>query len=70
MTLRDQALSLLGGWTAPDAEQESLRQRYVAHLGAHPDAAYRHCRPDHLTAGALVVSADHRQVLLTLHAKA
>ncbi len=70
MTLRDQALSLLGGWTAPDAEQESLRQRYVAHLGAHPDAAYRQCRPDHLTAGALVVSADHRQVLLTLHAKA
>ena len=70
MSLHASALSLLSGWVAPDAEQEALRQRYVEHLEAHADATYRHCRPDHLTAGALLVSADHRQVLLTLHAKA
>ena len=70
MTLRDSALATLRGWTAPDAGQEALRARYVAHLEAHADAAYRECRPDHLTAGALVVSVDLERVLLTLHAKA
>lgn len=70
MTLRDAALATLRGWTAPDAGQEALRARYVAHLEAHADGVYRSCRPDHLTAGALVVSADRSQVLLTLHAKA
>jgi 8-oxo-dGTP pyrophosphatase MutT (NUDIX family) len=70
VSLHASALSLLSGWDAPDADQERLRRRYVEHLHAHADAPYRHCRPDHLTAGALVVSADRRQVLLTLHAKA
>jgi len=70
VSLRDSALATLGGWAAPDADQEALRARYVAHLESHADATYRTCRPDHLTAGALVVSSDHRQVLLTLHAKA
>jgi 8-oxo-dGTP pyrophosphatase MutT (NUDIX family) len=70
VSLHASALSLLSGWVAPDAGQEALRRRYVEHLEAHADATYRHCRPDHLTAGALLVSADHRQVLLTLHAKA
>ena len=70
MSLHAEARSLLQGWSAPDAGQEALRRRYVAHLAADPDAADRGCRPDHLTAGALVVSADHREVLLTLHAKA
>jgi 8-oxo-dGTP pyrophosphatase MutT (NUDIX family) len=70
VTLHASALSLLGGWAAPDAGQEALRQRYVEHLEAHGDATYRRCRPDHLTTGALLFSADHRQVLLTLHAKA
>jgi 8-oxo-dGTP pyrophosphatase MutT (NUDIX family) len=70
VSLHASALSLLGGWAAPDAGQEALRQRYVEHLETHADATYRHCRPDHLTAGALLVSADHSHVLLTLHAKA
>ena len=30
----------------------------------------RACHPAHLTAGALVLSADRSHVLLTLHAKA
>jgi 8-oxo-dGTP pyrophosphatase MutT (NUDIX family) len=63
-------MALLQGWTAPDPGQEALRRRYVDHLAAHPDGTERGCRPDHLTAGALVFSADRREVLLTLHAKA
>jgi 8-oxo-dGTP pyrophosphatase MutT (NUDIX family) len=70
VSLHSSAVELLGQWVAPDTGQEALRRRYVSLLEAHDDAVYRHCRPDHLTAGALVLSADHRQVLLTLHAKA
>ena len=70
MTLHADALALLSAWPAPTAEQELLRQRYVAHLGEHADGLTRDCYPDHLTASTLVVSADRRRVLLTLHAKA
>jgi 8-oxo-dGTP pyrophosphatase MutT (NUDIX family) len=70
VSLHAEALSVLRDWHAPDEAQEALRRRYVAHLERHPDGTYRGCRPDHLTAGTLVVSADHREVLLTLHAKA
>ena len=68
--LHADALRVLAGWRPPDAQQEALRRRYVAHLDAHPDGMTRDCFPDHLTASALVVSADASQVLLTLHAKA
>ena len=68
--LHDDALAVLRCWAAPDAGQERLRASYVDHLGAHPDGLTRDCTPDHLTAGALVVSADRTRVLLTLHAKA
>ncbi len=47
-----------------------LRDRYVEHLLAHEDGVYRECSPDHLTASVLVLSHDHNEVLLTLHAKA
>jgi 8-oxo-dGTP pyrophosphatase MutT (NUDIX family) len=68
--LRDDALRVLQGWSAPDDRQERLRREYVGHLERHADGASRDCYPDHLTAGALIVSADRSQVLLTLHAKA
>lgn len=68
--LRDDALRVLRGWPAPDGRQERLRQEYVDHLEAHADGVSRDCYPDHLTTGALIVSADRSQVLLTLHAKA
>jgi 8-oxo-dGTP pyrophosphatase MutT (NUDIX family) len=68
--LRDDALATLRAWHAPDAAQEQLRQAYVDHLDARPDGTERECHPAHLTAGALVLSADRTQVLLTLHAKA
>jgi len=68
--LYDDALGVLRSWRAPDAEQESWRAEYVAHLEAHPDGLAKACFPDHLTAGALVLSHDGSRVLLNLHRKA
>ena len=67
MTLHGDAHDVLTGWTAPDAEQDRLRQAYLAHLDEHPDAMSRGCHPDHLTASALIVDHTGTQVLLTLH---
>jgi 8-oxo-dGTP pyrophosphatase MutT (NUDIX family) len=64
------ALADLRAWTPPTADQDRLRDRYVAHLSGRLDALSRSCRPDHLTASTMVVSADGERVLLTLHAKA
>jgi 8-oxo-dGTP pyrophosphatase MutT (NUDIX family) len=64
------ALATLSGWTAPTADQESLREQYVEHLRARPDALERACFPDHLTAGCLVLSDDGLRVMLNLHRKA
>ena len=68
--LQDDALATLGTWRSDDARQEALRERIVAHLEAHPDGLERSCPGAHVTAGVLVLSSDHRHVLLTLHAKA
>jgi 8-oxo-dGTP pyrophosphatase MutT (NUDIX family) len=68
--LHDDALATLRGWLAPDAAQVRLQREYVAHLEAHADGLSRTDHPGHVTAGALVLSADHASVLLTLHAKA
>jgi 8-oxo-dGTP pyrophosphatase MutT (NUDIX family) len=68
--LRNDALALLRGWRSSDTGQETLRREYVEHLEAHPDGTSRDCLPDHVTAGALILSADRTRVLLTLHAKA
>ncbi len=65
--MHSDAHSVLTRWAAPDDEQERLRIAYLDHLERHPDATSRDCHPDHLTASALIFSADHEQVLLTLH---
>jgi 8-oxo-dGTP pyrophosphatase MutT (NUDIX family) len=70
VTLHADALATLEGWSAPDADQESRRAQYVAHLRAHTDGCAKACFPDHLTAGALVLSRDGDRVLLNLHRKA
>jgi ADP-ribose pyrophosphatase YjhB (NUDIX family) len=70
VSLHADALRSLRDWVAPDAGQEALRARYVAHLEAHADGVWRSCFPDHLTAGCLVLSADGDAVLLNLHRKA
>lgn len=61
--------SLLTGWTAPSAEQEQLRQDYLAHLDAHEDASAKAGPPAHFTASCLVVDEAGERVLLTLHRK-
>jgi len=61
--------AVLQAWPAPDAGQAALRDEYVAFLGEHVEGVRRACVPGHITASALVVSADRREVLLTLHAK-
>ncbi|HSV39486.1 MAG TPA: NUDIX domain-containing protein [Nocardioidaceae bacterium] len=65
MGLHDDALTVLSALPT-----SVLRDRYVEHLRTHPDGMYRTCSPDHITASMLVLSHDHRQVLLTLHSKA
>lgn len=67
--LRADALEVLRAWEPPSPEQAALRQRYVAHLQAHPDGLARSCSPAHVTASLLVLDPTLRHVLLTLHAK-
>jgi 8-oxo-dGTP pyrophosphatase MutT (NUDIX family) len=68
--LRTDALDVLECWPAPDAEQDTVRQDYVEHLRAHPDAVARSGHPVHLTASCLVLSSDGANVLLTHHRRA
>lgn len=68
--LRADALGTLRAWRTPDPAQERLRRRYLTHLEHNGDGMWRSCLPDHITAGALVISADGSQVLLNLHRKA
>jgi 8-oxo-dGTP pyrophosphatase MutT (NUDIX family) len=70
VTAHAEALGTLRSWTPPTTAQAALRDRYVTHLEAHTDGLDRACRPDHLTASTLVLTADGSSVLLTLHAKA
>lgn len=67
--LHDDVRDVLVRWAAPDPAQSALRDDYVAFLDTHDDAVRRACVPGHITASALVLSADRREVLLTLHAK-
>jgi 8-oxo-dGTP pyrophosphatase MutT (NUDIX family) len=65
VTLRQDALRVLG-----DMPASPLRDRYADHVRQHENGVFRDCSPDHITASMLVLSHDHTQVLLTLHAKA
>ena len=64
------AARLLTEFVPADAQQQALRDDYLAHLLAHPNGTRRECLPDHLTASALVVDPVNERVLLGLHAKA
>jgi 8-oxo-dGTP pyrophosphatase MutT (NUDIX family) len=68
--LHADAVAVLTAWVAPDDVQDRLRADYLAHLRRQPDGMWRECRPDHLTASALVIDPSRRQVLLALHRKA
>ncbi|GAA3108322.1 NUDIX hydrolase [Kribbella aluminosa] len=65
--LRGDAVRVLDDWCAPDRDQEELRKRYLRHLAEHVDGMWRGCRPEHVTASALVVDGAGDNTLLTLH---
>jgi 8-oxo-dGTP pyrophosphatase MutT (NUDIX family) len=67
--LQDDARDVLTTWRGSDPQQEALRADYVAFLDTHDDAMWRACVDGHLTASALVLDAERRHVLLTLHPK-
>ena len=45
------------------------RDRILAFLDDHPDAAHRSCAPGHLTGSAVIVDATGSRALMMLHAK-
>jgi 8-oxo-dGTP pyrophosphatase MutT (NUDIX family) len=66
-SLHVDAVTLLRDWTPPTADQGALRDDYLAHMSLHEDGHLRAQRTGYLTASTLVVDADNRRVLLTLH---
>ncbi|MEO3750197.1 NUDIX hydrolase [Streptomyces sp. B6B3] len=68
-TLHADAARVLDDWSAPDADQDALRQAYAAHLDRHPDGMWKACGAGHITASALVLDPGRGRVLLTLHGK-
>ncbi|GAB78302.1 8-oxo-dGTP pyrophosphatase MutT, NUDIX family [Austwickia chelonae] len=66
----DDALRVLRSWSAPDADQERLRRRFLDHLHRNPEATAKDGPPVHLTVGCLVLDPTGRRVLLTHHRKA
>ena len=67
LSLHAEVSSALRRWPAPDLGQGALREAFLGFLAARPDATHRSCEPGHITASAVVLSADRREVLLTLH---
>lgn len=65
--LHADALATLQSWVPADPQQDALRHAYISYLLGMPDAMMRSCAPGHLTASALVVDAQRRATLLTLH---
>jgi coenzyme F420-0:L-glutamate ligase len=61
------ARSLLQSWPAPSHSQNALKHAFLTLLAARPDATARSCVAGHLTASTIVLSADLRHTLLTLH---
>lgn len=67
MTLHANTFATLDTWRPALPAQESLRQAFLGFIAARPDACQRRCEPGHITASAVVLDADERHVLLTLH---
>jgi 8-oxo-dGTP pyrophosphatase MutT (NUDIX family) len=59
--------AVLSDWPTRNPGQSAVREGFLGFLAARPDATRRQCTPGHITASALVLTPDRRQVLLTLH---
>jgi 8-oxo-dGTP pyrophosphatase MutT (NUDIX family) len=62
-------LSELAAWRPRTADQVALHADLCQYVQAHPDAWSRDCRPDHVTASAIVLNRTGTHVLLALHGK-
>ncbi|GAA2609699.1 NUDIX hydrolase [Dactylosporangium fulvum] len=69
MTLHDDALAVLTSWTAPTAEAEATRQRFLGFVRSDATTMWREHAGGHVTASALVVDAAAERVLLCLHGR-
>ena len=69
MTLLEDAIDVLDGYSPDDPSQQRLRSEFLAHLDAHPDGIWRDGPPAHLTASCFVFDPAGERVLLTLHRK-
>lgn len=67
--LTESARQVLTGWDPPDPDQAGLQRLYLEQLDRDPDCWARSTPGRHLTASAVIISADGDQVLLTLHRK-
>lgn len=68
--LHADAVTQLSSWRAPDLAQAAIRDAFLRHLAAHPDAMAKAGPPAHFTGSVLVLDADLTSVLLTHHRKA
>lgn len=64
------AVEALTAFRPADPMQRRLREEYLTHLAAHPDAVVRSGPPVHLTASCLVIGESGSHVLLTHHRRA
>ncbi|MEV6661169.1 NUDIX hydrolase [Nocardia fluminea] len=66
-SLHASATELLTEWTPEANSDHSLREAFLAFLGSAPRGCLREHVPGHITASAIVLSHDRRDILLTLH---
>ncbi|TCJ99665.1 NUDIX hydrolase [Nocardia alba] len=66
-SLHASATELLTDWEPATRADHSLREAILAFLGAAPRGCLREFAPGHITASAIVLSHDRRDILLTLH---
>ena len=62
-------LDLLARHLARRPEDAAVAEQMIAFVRSHPDCFLRSCPEGHITGSAWILSADHRQVLLTHHRK-
>jgi 8-oxo-dGTP pyrophosphatase MutT (NUDIX family) len=68
-SLRSSLRTELANWRPWAPDQQALQDDFVAYVDSHADAWSRTCRPDHVTASAIVLDATGTHVLLALHGK-